>query len=67
MRNWLNTLDSSDVLLALGALLIVRGVSMISLPAAWIVAGMFLITYAYLIANEKAKHASTAKLPDTNE
>ena len=67
MRNWLNTLDSSDVLLALGALLIVRGVSMISLPAAWIVAGMFLIAYAYLIANEKAKHASIAELSDTNQ
>ena len=64
MRNWLNAYDASDVLLTMGAVLIVYGVSLLSKAAAWIVAGTFMIVYAYLLSSVKAKNAYLAKLSD---
>jgi len=56
-------IDLTDLLLLLGAACIVCGIAQIYIPAAWIAAGMFILAAAYLIAKERANHASLAK-PD---
>lgn len=56
--------DLTDILLLTGAACIVFGVSLISIPAAWIAAGVFIIAFSFLIAKERAANASSAK-PDT--
>lgn len=47
----------TDLLLIIGAALIVAGVAMIHVPAAFIVGGLQVIGFAYLVEREKAHHA----------
>jgi len=56
--------DITDYFLLFGSISIVVGVAQIYPPLAWIVAGMLLIAFACLIANErkKVKDAASAKL-----
>ena len=56
--------DATDGLLLIGAACIVTGVSQIYIPAAWIMAGIFIIAFSFLIARERANNASSAK-PDS--
>ncbi len=63
MKQWLN-LYLDDVLLVIGAVLIVRGVMLFSIPAAWIAAGIAIIIFAYLRENEKAQNAITEKFAE---
>jgi hypothetical protein len=51
-------IDSTDVLLVLGAICITVGIAQIYIPAAWIAFGVFLIAFAFLIAKEKVDNAS---------
>lgn len=51
----------SDILLFCGAALIVAGVAFVYLPAALIIAGSFLIWFAFLIEKDKAQNATLAK------
>lgn len=53
--------DATDFLLLIGAACIVCGIAQIYVPAAWIAAGVFIIVFAFLIAKERATHASSAK------
>lgn len=53
--------DLTDFLLLTGAACVVFGVSLISIPAAWITAGVFLIVFAFLIAKERAENAPVEK------
>jgi hypothetical protein len=55
--------DATDLLLLTGAACIVWGVAQIYVPAAWIVSGIFIISFSFLIAKERANNASSAK-PD---
>lgn len=57
--------DLSDWFLLLGATSIVCGVAQINIPAAWIVAGVLLIAFAFLIAKE-ITNASSAE-PDKEQ
>ena len=59
MTAWLIR-NLEDLLLLLGACLIVRGVALVSIPAAWIVSGILLIAFAFMLAKEK--NAASEKL-----
>lgn len=57
MKNLVNFLD--DLLLLAGGSCIVYGLSMWSIPAAWVFAGAFMIGFGVLIGKVKAKYAIT--------
>jgi hypothetical protein len=64
MKKLLNYLD--DLLLLLGAACMVCGVAMLSVPAAWITAGILLAAFGILIGKYKAQHV-TAKPADKHD
>ena len=51
----------SDFLLFCGAALIVAGAALIYVPAAFVIAGSFLIWFAFLIEKDMAQNASVEK------
>ena len=51
----------SDILLFCGAALIVAGAALVYLPAAFVIAGSFLIWFAFLIEKDKAQNAPVEK------
>jgi len=56
------TLDPNDIVAVIGAALLVTGVAVYSVPVALIVAGVLLMTYAYLAARPEAKKPDAGSL-----
>lgn len=47
-----------DLLLLVGGTCIIYGLALISIPAAWVFAGVFLIAFGVLIGKVKAKNVN---------
>lgn len=56
-----------DLLLVFGCLLVLRGLSLWSVPLTYIAAGVMSIAFGWMIANAKAKAQDATAKPDLDE